>query len=174
MRRHARITVLTAALLLATGCSAATEDPAPPEPAPTSTSAAAEPDTPSTSPSSVGLLAEWQPRLDALPGTKATTTCENPHQPYCTSLLQEINDELTELSDALDTAGGADKYPDTTTEIAEVADALSAYLAGGCRDGSGTLTEADCYAEALIVSTGPAKIDLSYMEIGRASCRERV
>lgn len=164
MRHHARITVLIAGLLLATGCSAATEDPAPPEPAPSST-AAAEPDTPSTSPSptAAGLLAEWQPRLDALPGTKATTTCENPHQPYCTSLLQEINDELTELSDALDTAGGADKYPDTTTEIAEVADALSAYLAGGCRDGSGTLTEADCYAEALIVSMGPAKIDLSLM-----------
>ncbi|MET8212810.1 hypothetical protein ABZT51_44085 [Streptomyces sp. NPDC005373] len=147
MRRT--ITACAAAVLvalLAAGCSGGGDD-AKTKPTPAS--------------SAGKLSAEWGPKLDAATdGDKAV--CNQVGDQACAEHLTDIAMVVGDLEQAVNDAGGKAKYPQTTTEVQKVNDAVDAYTEHEClKDENAGIQGSPCPDDAQTILTGGKTLTLA-------------
>lgn len=146
MSTHARTAVLGAVLLLgAAACTSGSDS------------------KPAASPSrtTVGLAAEWAPKLKAA-ATADAGICNQAGDQACAEHLTDIALTLTGLEQAVTAAGGKSVYPRTVAEIDRTDASVEAYTTHECLgDENASIQGSPCPDDARVVMSAPAALQLS-------------
>jgi hypothetical protein len=145
MSRHATAITLAALLLAtATACTSGSSD---------------KPDNQASS--SPGLAAEWGPKLQQATLAESAV-CNQVGDQACAEHLTAIALVVTDVEQAVNEAGGKDKFPRTVEEIGKINTAVDAYTAHECLgDENAGIAGSPCPDDARTIMTGGEALRLA-------------
>lgn len=158
---HRRITTgaaLAAALVLA-GCSSSSDDSA--KPAATK-GAASTTASPTATAAAVKLSATWVPKLQTLADGDGVSACSSDSgSDGCVQAISDSVDLFSQITEAINTTGAADRYPKTIAEITKLVGDADTYSKDECPgDPNADVDGSPCAKNALAVVVGVSELQM--------------